>query len=928
MGAREARHFPQSITPTSTHIPMFWQEKELLWSPANACGDGGSNLGQFMLKDPANKDPSCKAGLCPIGADYPQDGANGPFCEPVQSGLSAVKVCDSDPMKMCTENKDCPNGGLCVGNATGKNIKCDLFSYVDPSCTTDQYIRDVYQGSCGTPEGPVCTSDDPAKLDQQCGGGQVCTNRVHWRVLFRRTAAPAKSAKGAATQPADWGPIYKEFYDIVDTIGLRATAGEKNNETWSTVWLDGLSWLPTDMEAKAAQSFSNGLLAGAMPRPGGKRPSLRPEGIRATKWFDKPQTMKDGNCNDCHGTPFNGSDWIRQTPSGTTSVKDDKLPWWHAGNDQVGFTPKNIFTGVTVVGEAKRQSCGSCHSRWMQAAGSTPGAIADADIGGGFAMARFMTMVHQEIAGNPFPAALPPDRYNPTYLDLASVYRTGDMKKYKDTAYLAKNAAHSHYMPTDIADPTTVKMWTDEWNKPFAWVACCGSGLAQAGTDCTQGVDCPKDVDLPAGALLACSKVTCNKIINQKQVVSLFQTPWMVKNGVVPQTLNAGDVPDPTQQIAGPDQANKLKLTYPNPCPKDIGAGPGDQCFQLAWEDPKPGEEFNAPATFHYKQKDQALPAGNPASFPYCTDASLEPKAEGDPDTFTIPEAGTDKPFFPIVNQSPITTPCDPNKKTDCWRFSYQTIGIVKKCTQKSLHICGGWCSQTIKLPGQASRTIVSTEAGLDRDSSGKMLALVNTNGLPQGNLNLDDGMRNFHFNGTGTNQITVLIPSQYCGGGMCTLAHGTASGTQDLQSSGVYTVSSPSNAPFYLTANPDGSFTVTQTSQLDLIYTSQQGTLTGSLTLTSLSGGQSFASMDSTFTATGGSFAQFFPAGGDLFVTLGLTGSLQSLIDHHGFLSAEFQSGVLEPVAACMGGGVEQTWLRGTLDETPERYGDPLEHR
>jgi hypothetical protein len=76
---------------------------------------------------------------------------------------------------------------------------------------------------------------------------------------------------------------------------------------------------------------------------------------------------------------------------------------------------------------------------------------------------------------------------------------------------------------------------------------------------------------------------------------------------------------------------------------------------------------------------------------------------------------------------------------------------------------------------------------------------------------------------------------------------------------------------------------------------------LTGTLQLVTVLGGEGSASLEGTFTATGGTFAQFFPAGGDLHITLGLTGSLESLVDHNGFLAAEFQNGAVVPVAACM---------------------------
>jgi hypothetical protein len=197
----------------------------------------------------------------------------------------------------------------------------------------------------------------------------------------------------------------------------------------------------------------------------------------------------------------------------------------------------------------------------------------------------------------------------------------------------------------------------------------------------------------------------------------------------------------------------------------------------------------------------------------------------------------------------------------------------------------------------------------------GQVLTIENTNGLPVGKLDLNDGMTNFHFNGTGTDQIIVLIPPQYCNGGNCTLAQGTAIGTQDFQSSGNYSVSTLSNTPFSLTANQDGSFTVTQNAQIELNYTSERGTLIGFLQFSSVDGGQGSSTISGTFTATGGTFAPFFPEGGTEEITLGLTGSLQMLLNQHGFVSAEFSSAAVEPVAACMNDELKDSSFKASVN-------------
>jgi len=171
----------------------------------------------------------------------------------------------------------------------------------------------------------------------------------------------------------------------------------------------------------------------------------------------------------------------------------------------------------------------------------------------------------------------------------------------------------------------------------------------------------------------------------------------------------------------------------------------------------------------------------------------------------------------------------------------------------------------------------------------------------PQDELDLGDGLINFFFTGTGTSQVNTLIPQQYCNGGTCNLAQGNATGTEDLQSSGTYTMTSASNAPFYLVANSYGGFDVTQTDSIQFNYNSPQGTLSGLIQFSWISGtnanGQS--TMAGTLTITGGTFAQYLPHGANLNATLGLNGSLDMLLGRFGFVTAEFQSGELQ--AGCV---------------------------
>jgi hypothetical protein len=173
---------------------------------------------------------------------------------------------------------------------------------------------------------------------------------------------------------------------------------------------------------------------------------------------------------------------------------------------------------------------------------------------------------------------------------------------------------------------------------------------------------------------------------------------------------------------------------------------------------------------------------------------------------------------------------------------------------------------------------------------------------VAQDQINLMDGKIDFRLNGNGSTHIGMLIPSQDCSGGTCDLANGNANGVGHLQGSGTYTVSSVSDAPFSLTINGDGSSTVNQTAQIQFSYISPQGSLEGLLLFTSVSATDSHlhSTMVGTLTVTGGSYATYFPVGGNVSIVLGLTFPLQTLWKLHGFAAAEFSSGTIIPVTAC----------------------------
>lgn len=194
------------------------------------------------------------------------------------------------------------------------------------------------------------------------------------------------------------------------------------------------------------------------------------------------------------------------------------------------------------------------------------------------------------------------------------------------------------------------------------------------------------------------------------------------------------------------------------------------------------------------------------------------------------------------------------------------------------------------------------------------MLGAV-TPALAQDQLNLNDGTTNFFFNGAGSTHVTLLIPAFSCSGGNCYLAQATANGTGNLASSGTYAIWSTSNSPFYLTVNAGGDSTVTQTAQIQFSYTSGAGTLAGLLNLDSISAtdNQLHSTVLGTLQVTGGMFAQYFPNGGNVNITLGLTFPLQILWKVHGFSTAEVHAGTITPTPAC------QTLLEGWKNRSGE---------
>jgi len=189
------------------------------------------------------------------------------------------------------------------------------------------------------------------------------------------------------------------------------------------------------------------------------------------------------------------------------------------------------------------------------------------------------------------------------------------------------------------------------------------------------------------------------------------------------------------------------------------------------------------------------------------------------------------------------------------------------------------------------------------------------TPAMAQDQLNLGDGIVNSFFFGGGSNHISLTIPTMNCPGGTCVLGQGVASGTGNLNSSGSYSITSPAvtpvmggfDGPFFLSVQADGSSVVTQTQPMTFSYTSGQGTLTGSLTLTAVS--PSFLTMHGywatatgTLSGIGGSFAQFFPTGGgSVTMSFGIVGlPLQTFPQTmHAFSPLQIENGQIIPTPA-----------------------------
>lgn len=623
-------------------IPVTWNQLEVAWKP----DDETLGTGKFTLDGQPPK------------VNVPEPGPNGPFLDPEGAGL-----------------------------------KCDRFPYVAASCIPGQYFSEVsWGGRCkdGGKQGQPCIEH------ADCPDGS-CTGQILWHVLFRRLAAPAMTADPdpAAAKPGDWGDKYIPYYDTVDAVGLKT-------DTYGVVWLDGVNNAKDPAnpanDAKgpdgkplgpaAGRSFENGFRVGPMPRPGGLRPDRREEGRRATRWFDTTAQMRGQECTVCHATPFNGSDWILRggNPSRRESLRDrpndDEKPYWHPGNQVLGFAEKLFFNKVTDRATPPNvldtSGCTACHSQWMVKSSATPGGETAA--AGSVAVARLMTMVHDAHADNPFKALGPP------YKALASSFRTDKPQ----AVFLDKDARRTHKMPLPVREDE-VRKWNAAFRDQYNRIACCGAGLG--GMAAT-----PPNFDGPAG--FDCSQIACawtDGVTDQPPIRApkpALYTPWMEASGKVP----GGDH---VQRVDAPDAPANTRLELV-PCPPTIvKADPRDQCYRLVWEDPT-GSPFNAPPQFHWVKLQKAV-------------AGLDWTPAERADTAYC--GGGRPPLVPISSETQLT---DPRLTAgNQWRVRYASaVERLPKCERVLARVCGGWCEQETHLPAPMARQ-VATEVGT-------LLALAN----------------------------------------------------------------------------------------------------------------------------------------------------------------------------------------------------------
>ena len=334
-----------------------------------------------------------------------------------------------------------------------------------------------------------------------------------WMAILRRSCA--------VTLTKDWGPCNKDYFDVVDVNAFKP-------DTYATAWFDTLN-------TNASKEPNYGFPAGAVPRPGGLRPQLRSEGVRASNYYDPPLAT---DCSNCHSNAHLGTEWLAQIDS--IDFNDDSAkPMWFAGvaarpteSDLGTLNPlliKKAVSGVTYKGQNRGQSCLSCHATFLAGSMASPG---------GGEIADKMTSLNDQ---RDFP--------------VVSGWRTDSSQ----SVVSKKDARKTHAMPKNHGE-VTIQTWEDAYEEDYNLIACCTS-------------DSKKPI---------CKDVQCQYMaaVHPKFYTDQDKNP--------PRQL--------AQKVGAPKDPINLNLAFV-PCPPNTsGLKKGDQCWQMSWEDNQ--DPFNTPRKY------------------------------------------------------------------------------------------------------------------------------------------------------------------------------------------------------------------------------------------------------------------------------------------------------------------------------------------
>lgn len=403
-----------------------------------------------------------------------------------------------------------------------------LVTWDDSMGENGEFVFDGKSGSEGRPDGyryPMTNflggglrCDHGSALNDG-NSGHVClpgrklwnktTNGITWMALFRRLSV-------ARARVTEWNEYNPSWFDVTGIVGLKTSSY-------------GVAWFNAKGTDLSGADLKAGLSPGPLPVPGGLNPQLRPDGVRASKFYQEPSTMED--CTKCHGTPFIGSDWIAQLTD--ISFKSDESKYfWNAAHDVVPqITDRYFFKYASKKG--RNYKCGSCHAHWAVGAQTSPYGI----------IANNMTVA---MAANS-----------------TSEWRSDASQP----DYDSKNAMHTHMMPKNHTH-ATVREWESAWRQDYRYVACC---YATSFTSECYDVQCPGDLTKPTEGPKKAVKP------NFYSAATVFSAQQAHNPIITP--------PDPKQFVKEPQPPQNVLLDFTT-CPTGIGnPGMGDKCWKLSYED-------------------------------------------------------------------------------------------------------------------------------------------------------------------------------------------------------------------------------------------------------------------------------------------------------------------------------------------------------